>query len=341
MPALFFYNNIAYTPQAFIDQSFDEDWLRAVQEVVAFWLGDAPALYTQTSGSTGTPKTIGLAREVLQASAEATLSFLQLKPGPMLLFLPAQYIGGKMMIIRALVGQFPLYLYPPKSTLPELANDFSLLALTPFQAASSLAQLHKAAVVILGGATVSTDLEAQLQAVPSAIYSSYGMTETASHVALRRINGAGRSDYFEALPGVTFSQNEEQCLVIDAPHLQVNGLATNDVVAINNKTRFTWLGRIDHVINSGGVKLHPEAIERTLAVEIKHPFFVTSVPDPLLGEKLVLLVEHAHPISIALGSLKGASRPKNIYFLPHFVYTKTGKINRSKTRALWLSQENN
>ena len=202
------------------------------------------------------------------------------------------------------------------------------------QAAGSLAQLKKAGHIILGGGEVSPQLEAQFQEIPFAIYNSYGMTETASHVALRRLNGPERTDYFNAMPGVLFGKDNRDCLVINAPHLRVTNLVTNDVVDLLSETRFKWLGRADHVVNSGGVKLYPEEIERQLQPFIKHPFFVAGIPDAVLGQKLILIVESRAPHEIDVTILDRIKQPKAIHFLPRFVYTETGKINRSNSLML-------
>jgi O-succinylbenzoic acid--CoA ligase len=320
-----------YSPAEFTELPNLPDWAAAVQGVVTFWLGDDAALTVQTSGSTGRPKQIAISKEVLQNSAQTTLAFLDIQTGRALQFLPAHYIGGKMMVIRAMVGGLTLHLLEPKSSLPRLHGQFDLLALTPLQAANSLQQLQHAMHIILGGGEVSLQLEERLQAVPSAIYNSYGMTETASHVALRRINGPERARHFTAMPGVTFAQDDRDCLVIQAPHLWVQNLVTNDVVRLHSESTFTWLGRADNVVNSGGVKLHPEEIERLLAPCIDKPFFVAGIPDARLGQKLALVVESETPLTVDFRFLPRLQQPREIHVIKPFVYTETGKVNRIAT----------
>jgi O-succinylbenzoic acid--CoA ligase len=288
-----------------------------------------------TSGSTSAPKSVELQRTLLEQSARATLKRLGLSgEGKTLLFLPAKYIGGKMLLIRALLGNMDIYLTKPAAKLPELKGRFDLVSLTPMQAARSLEHLNQFKKILLGGGPISHTLHKQLQEIDAEIYHTYGMTETASHVALKMLNGPNQQTYFEALPGIRFSTDERECLVINAPDWNITNLVTNDVVDLHSETRFTWLGRADNVVNSGGIKLHPEVIERLLSSAINKPFFVAGLPDNELGQKLVLLVESQTELTIDFTGLMRVQKPRAVYCLPQFIYTETGKVNRGETLKL-------
>jgi O-succinylbenzoic acid--CoA ligase len=274
---------------------------------------------------------------MLITSARSTLAFLQATTAPALLAIPAQYIGGKMMVIRALVGDIDLVLVPPKSSLPTLSARFGLTALTPMQAQQSLGELRWFSTILIGGGAVSATLEAALQRVPAAVYHTYGMTETASHVALRALNGPHRAETFNALPGITFGVDERQCLNIVAPGWGIQHLQTNDIVKLYNPEAFVWLGRVDNVVNSGGVKLHPEQIEQVLASRIAGAFFVAGLPDDVLGEKLVLVAE-GEPKPLIFTDLPRIEQPREVFWLPEFVRTATQKINRVATLAMAVEQ---
>lgn len=326
-----------FTPAAFCAASFDEAWLRDVQDCVAFWLGKHEFLTVTTSGSTSAPKPILLSRSLLHKSATATLTHLDITSGAALLVIPAKYIGGKMLVFRALAADLELTLIEPKASLPTLTGKFSLVSLTPMQAENSLAQLNYFENILLGGAPISASLEEKLQTCPANIYHTYGMTETASHVALRKVNGEKRSTAFSALPEISFSIDARNCLVIHAHNWGIDSLVTNDVVELLDAQRFVWLGRADNVINSGGVKLHPEQIEHALQRQINTPFFVAALPDEVLGQKLVLLVEGAKR-HLDFSALAKLQQPREVFFIPHFVYTETDKINRPKTVDLLVAK---
>jgi O-succinylbenzoic acid--CoA ligase len=274
-----------------------------------------------------------LPRRLLQTSAAATLNFLDTTSGAVLLAIPAKYIGGKMLLFRALAADLDIHLIEPKAALPPLAGKFALVSLTPLQVANSLDQLHNFDAVLIGGGPISALLEEQLQHCEAAIYHTYGMTETASHVALRRVNGPNKTAAFEALPGITFSVDERHCLIIHAAAWHIGTLITNDVVEFLNDHTFVWRGRADNVINSGGVKLHPEQIEHLLQAQLNTHFFVAGVPDEALGQKLVLIVEGAErPIDFS--AIPKLQQPRQVFFIPHFEYTETDKISRQKTLDL-------
>jgi O-succinylbenzoic acid--CoA ligase len=326
-----------FTPAAFCAASFADTWLNDVQECVSFWLSDADFLEVQTSGSTSPPKPILLPKILLKQSATATLDFLGVHHGSALLAIPAKYIGGKMLVFRALLANLDLVLVEPKAALPNLSGKYNLVSLTPMQAENSLAQLDHFENILLGGAPISASLEEKLQSCPANIYHTYGMTETASHVALRQVNGEKRSAAFTALPGISFSADARNCLVIHAQDLGIDALLTNDSVELLTAQSFVWLGRADNVINSGGVKLHPEQIEHALQRQINTPFFAAALPDEVLGQKLVLLVEGAKR-HIDFSALAKLQQPREVFFIPHFVYTETDKINRPKTVDLLVAK---
>jgi O-succinylbenzoic acid--CoA ligase len=322
-------------PEEFCDLEFSEQWLVEVQNTAKFWLGTSSDLAVFTSGSSGAPKEIKLAKNVLFNSAKATLNAFDLKAkNSALLFLPCQYIGGKMMVFRAMAGGLSLHLVVPKLSLPDLGQNLDFVPLTPLQASSSLPQLNKFKKILLGGGPVHASLLQELQELKAGVFHSYGMTETASHVALRNLNGADANELFSAVSDVTFSVDKRNCLVIHAPKLNAQNLVTNDVVELRDNTHFLWKGRADNVINSGGVKLFPEEIEKQLELQIDAPFFIGSVPDDLLGQKLVLFVETESSRKFDFSQLAKLQQPKKVFYLSKFMYTATDKIDRKKTQKL-------
>lgn len=324
------------------------------QEVGSFlldWVNDKDYIVVQTSGSTGKPKKIKVYKRHMVNSAEATGSFFGVQEGTTaLLCLPASYIAGKMMLVRAMVLGWKIDLVPPKTNpLDTVYRHYDFCAMTPMQLDNSLNRLHLIKKLIVGGGKVSKNLIGLIQGIETKVFETYGMTETVSHIAAKRLNPKKKDKkdpkFFRALPNITLSIDDRDCLIVKAPKLSDKTIVTNDVVELKTYKKFKWKGRFDNVINSGGIKLFPEEIEAKLQLLIGHRFFITGIPDDTLGEKLVLIVEdgyhkqNAEILKGAIRELKTLSKyeiPKEIYFLPQFMGTENGKIQRSMTLELIL-----
>lgn len=298
------------------------------------WLNFSETIKIKTSGSTGIPKEITLSKQHMINSARATGSYFKTGNGVQaLLCLSAEYIAGKMMIVRAMVLGWDLHVVTPsKTSLTEYDNDYDFVAMVPYQVWHSLSALNKVKKLIIGGGSIPPELEEQLQELDTEVFATYGMTETCTHVAVRRINGPARSDRYTALPDVKFKTDNRNCLIIDAPKITDEPLFTNDVVELNSPSSFRWVARFDNVINSGGVKLYPEQIELELTQHITQPFFIASEKDDKLGERLILIFEGDESmvpnLSKVFDNLESVKRPKRVYSMSRFPYTETGKLKR-------------
>ncbi len=298
------------------------------------WLDFSETITTKTSGSTGDFKTITLTKGHMINSALASGAFFKAgSKTQALLCLSADYIAGKMMLVRAMVLGWDLHVVTPaKDSLTEYDNNYDFVAMVPYQVWHSLDALEKVKKLIIGGGRIPVALEEKLQHVGVEAFATFGMTETCTHVAVRRINGPAKSDAYSALPDVKFSVDDRDCLIINAPNIVKGPVKTNDVVALHSSTSFTWHGRFDNVINSGGLKLYPEKIEAKLASEIENTFLIASEKDDQLGERVILVFEgneHSIPdLSKAFQKLDPHERPRKVYSLSKFVYTETGKFKR-------------
>ncbi len=323
------------------------DWQREIWKFIMEWFSPEDYVEVQTSGSTGKPKKIKLSKKHIRASAQLTLDFFDLKHGDTaLLCLPVKYIAGIMMIVRALTGRLNLFFTEPSST-PDLNKFHSMrfAAMVPLQVAeitnsgNGLLKLEKTDTLIIGGSFLDKSLEEKLKTAGNNIWQTYGMTETISHIALRKLNGPDSSGWYKPLPGVELQKDERGCMIITALHIGVQNLVTNDLVTFNKKGDFKIMGRYDNVIISGGVKLFPEEIEQKLSGLVEKEFFMAGIPDEKLGEKLVLFIEKdaaEQSVENALwqqvkNSLSGYEVPKKIIFLKTFEYNNQGKIRRKMT----------
>ncbi|MCH4823523.1 AMP-binding protein [Gramella lutea] len=309
------------------------------------WLKPSSFIEVYTSGSTGKPKKIRLKKQHMVNSALATSRFFDLPAKTTaLLCLPAEYIAGKMMLVRAMFLGWDLDTIPPSSNpLDNLFKVYDFSAMTPFQLDNSIARLHLVKKLIIGGGAVSPRLRNMLKDVDTRIFETYGMTETSSHIAAKKLNSRKKRKGdrpFKLMPNVSIAQDERGCLIIKAPNVLDEEIVTNDVVEIVTYKKFFWKGRYDNVINSGGIKLHPEQIEQKLNKVLDHRFFVTSMPDESLGNKLVLFVEDdfsEKKIDELLDKISGVKsldkyeKPKKIYLIEKFEETPNGKIHRENT----------
>jgi len=313
-------------------------WERELYLFILEWLNDSDYVMVNTSGSTGTPKSYQQPKESMKNSALMTQRYFGLGPNTNGLFcLPVSYIAGKMMVVRAFVTGMNLVVVEPSSNpFVKVTEKIHFAAITPFQLAFSLDALKARRIdaIIVGGGEIPTDLELKCQDLPSDIYATYGMTETSSHVALRAVNGSGKSVCYEVLSGVEIDVDDRQCLMITAPHLTPYTLVTNDIVTIIDATHFEWLGRFDSVINSGGVKIFPEQVEKKLFTVIDRRYFIAALPDSVLGEKVTLFIE-GDPLAASAMEILNENievlltkfeTPKEIVFIKTFALSDAGKI---------------
>lgn len=315
----------------------------AIGKFILEWLDGNDFITVKTSGSTGVPKEIKLQKKNIANSAEATVNYFDLKENTKaLLCLSSEYIAGKMMLVRAMMAGWDLYTTAPeKNPLDKTERNFDFSAMVPYQVFHSLKDLHKVKKLIIGGGAVSSELEQQLQQVSTSVFATYGMTETISHIAVRPINGKEKSAIFSALPKVDFSQTENGCLRIHASEISEENVVTNDVVELLSPTSFKFIGRIDNVINTGGVKVHPEVIEEKLSLHIKQPFFIASEKDDALGERVILIVESERQLQMedyskAFETLSVYEKPKKVYTTAQFIYTETAKVKRAEVLKILL-----
>ena len=351
-------NQKTYTFEWLLDPATDitqqslPDYERAVLHFCRQWLAGQELFSLTTSGSTGRPQPITLTRRQMIASAHATGRALGLKAGDSaLVCLSTQYIAGMMTLVRGFeLGLELTIVKPAGNPLPPFPDEarFDFCAFVPLQLRQILAEtpgkkgiLDGMKAILVGGAPVGPELEEQIQRITAPVYHTYGMTETVTHVALKRLNGSERSDYFAPLPGVELGLDRRGCLTVRAEMTNNQTVYTNDLAELRPDGTFTWLGRIDNVINSGGVKVQIEKVEAALAEQLRtfapgRRAVVGPLPHPRLGQSVVVIIE-GEPLSPAeqaelrlnlQRTLTKYEIPRSFYFLPALPETPTGKIDR-------------
>ena len=322
-----------------VKQSTRQNILKFVKN----WNSKFETISVTTSGSTGKPKLIELSKSQMKASALATISFFNLSSDQtILLALSIDYIAGKMMLIRALEKNMTIIVAPLQSNplLLNLTHKIHFSAFVPMQVQTILnnkiskKNYELIDTVIIGGGVINETLENQLSSLNNHNYATFGMTETISHIGLRNISK--QEKHYTALPNITFKVNATNCLVINAPLINSTiNLQTTDVVELLNSKQFIWKGRADFVINSGGIKLHPEFLEKKIEhILPDNRFYFIGVKDDVLGEKLVLNIESQSPLDsknimlLLKKILDKFEQPKLIVIIAKFTETKTGKVKR-------------
>lgn len=321
-----------------------------VEEFLAQWNDASTTMEVRTSGSTGTPKLIYIKKERMRASARMTCDFLGLKTADTaLLCMPLDYIAGKMMVVRALERNMKLLSVEPSghpladNTLSDLNEGIvHLAAMVPLQVWNTLQvpeereRLHHIKHLIIGGGAIPQELEQELRTIPINVWSSYGMTETLSHIALRRIS----EDYYSPLPGISLSQDQDDCLIINAPALCAQTLYTNDIVRFHGKDRFQVIGRRDNTICSGGIKIQIEQVEAWLQSIGIDNIMVTYREDKALGQALVYLTTDKIDTDMLRKSVPTDTSnskfwlPRHIVKVPFLPLTPTSKPDRATAKQL-------
>ena len=362
-----------------------------LQEFYSEWNNAEDSLLVHTSGSTGAPKPMMVEKQRMLNSARRTCDFLSLNSGDTaFLCMSLDFIAGKMVVVRAIERNMKLITVPPSNhpfrTLIEncrkngenaedLVIDFA--AMIPSQVFCSLSvpeerkMLERVKHLIIGGGAIDDELSDALRELPNNVCSTYGMTETLSHLALRRVNGREASEWYEPFDSVKISlladetsQEGRGLLVIDAPEVSSRLLVTNDICELHADGRhFRILGRKDNVICSGGIKLQIEEIESALHPFLNFPFCISRRRDRKFGEVAVLLIAPKCSesmvtsecsesevalspdfkasvlvkVSSAFQTLPKYSVPKDILFVSEIPLTATGKINRMACESLAAS----
>lgn len=310
------------------------------------WFDASPVITVHTSGSTGVPKGLVVRKDRMMQSARLTCEFLNLQAGDTaLLCMNLRYIGAMMMVVRSLVAGLNLVVRPASGhPLSDVEVPLKFAAMVPLQVYNTLRvpaerkRLEHTDILIIGGGAVDDSLEAELKTIPIAAYSTYGMTETLSHIALRRLNGEAASKCYYPFPLVELSLSAENTLIVKAPLICDDVLQTNDIACLCSDGGFTIAGRKDNVINSGGIKIQAEEMENRLQPFIPVPFAVTAVPDPRLGQALTLLIAGKPDIKELENKLQAVLetyyRPKHIFITELIPQTENGKIDRTGCRIL-------
>jgi o-succinylbenzoate---CoA ligase len=338
--------SIKETIETYITENGFPEYLSSAFNFSWEWLNEKADFEFQTSGSTGKPKVLKVSKDQIITSVESTGLFFNLKEGDkVFLCLNTNYTGGKMMLARAIHLKLEVHIISPANLNVYLIESYKLASFVPNQlfdileSEKSIRFLSNFENILIGGAAVNHTLLSKLKSIENIrFYETFGMTETLSHFALRLLNTECSTSSFELLPGNEIKTDELDCLIVKSKVTNNEWIQTNDIVKLIDSSHFEWKGRLDNVINSGGIKIFPEEIESLISpilieLDCNQDFFLTSIKDEKLGEKLVMIMEgvefETKNLLLKLKeSLPRFHSPFAIIFKPKFKRTKTGKIIR-------------
>jgi len=320
----------------------NEQFKQTVESFIKDWQdNDIKQITSHSSGSTGKPKSILLTKKQMIQSAKMTGEFFNFrKDQSILLCLSPEFIAGKMMLVRAITWEMEVYVVAPDSKTLHFPDkkQFDFVAMVPNQLEKWMNFIIEKTIqfkaILLGGANVSSNLEQEIRAEKLSVYLSFGMTETTSHIAIKNISLENQA--YKAIGKTTFSTNPFNQLIIHSPELEINELITNDIIELLSPTEFNWKGRLDYVINSGGIKYFPEELEKKIQDSgLTERFFIFGQKEEKLGEIIAICIEGKESSidkDAILARLNRYERPKKWYFIDQFEETNSGKLNRIKTQ---------
>ena len=320
-----------------------------IYNLLSFWKSDKEKITVNTSGSTGDPKTINISKKQMIASAENTLKYFDINENSTFLnCLPVKYIGGKMMLIRAIISKAKIVLCKPLANpIKKLDFEIDFIALTPLQLGYVLENINnfeKIKLAIIGGGLVSENLISKIQNVTTQCFQTYGMTETISHIAVRNLKNCSNKTPYKCLSDVKLGTNKKNQLIINSKNLNIENLVTNDKVKIISDKEFLFLNRIDSIINSGGLKINPEEIENKILKSLgDNNFFVDKIKNDKFGDEIILIALKKIKMNQLIESIKllrdKKIRPKKIYIVDKFILNDNQKIDKLKSKNYALKSK--
>ena len=313
-----------------------------IHKLLSFWKSREDKITVYTSGSTGNPKKINIYKNQMIASAKNTLGYFDIKDNSTFLnCLPMKYIGGKMMLIRAILSKSKMVLCKPSvNPINQLDTEIDFIALTPLQLNYLLEKKHifkKIKLAIIGGGLVSENLISKIQNLTTNCFQTYGMTETISHIAIRNLKNCTNKTPYKCLKDVKVGANNKNQLIINSKELDIENLVTNDKVKILSNKEFLFLNRTDTIINSGGLKINPEEVENEILKSLgDNNFFIDKIKNDKFGEEIILIALKKIKINLLIESIKLLKdkkiQPKKIYIVDKFIFNDNQKIDKLKSK---------
>lgn len=308
-----------------------------VLRLITTWFSNQDTFVFKTSGSTGQSKELSIERKKIEYSTKATFKMIDSgkRISSSLLCIDPQFIGGAMVVFRALIMNHDLRVIQPSGNplkSLKMGERYDLVSMVPLQYQNSdIEDLNRISTILIGGAPIEINRNSKLKSI---VYSTFGMTETVSHIALKAFD----SPSFQTTGDAIIDTYDNDTLMIKGTITDHKWIQTNDVVEKISNTEFRWIGRKDFIINSGGIKMNPENIEHMLRKKIQIPFIISALPDKLLGEKLILILEGTNTPEIDYADLSKYEVPKQVYTLPEIPRTLSGKFDRKAAQKLLIRE---
>lgn len=313
-----------------------------IHQLLSFWESDNNKITVHTSGSTGSLKKINIYKNQMIASAKNTLGYFEIKDNSTFLnCLPVKFIGGKMMLIRAILSKSKIILYKPSvNPISKLDTEIDFIGFTPLQLNYLLEKKHvfkKIKLAIIGGGLISENLISKIQNLTTNCFQTYGMTETISHIALRNLKNCTNKTPYKCLGDFKVGANNKNQLIINSKKLNIENLVTNDKIQIISNKEFLFLNRTDNIINSGGLKINPDEVENKIIKSLgDNNFFIDKIKNDKFGEEIILIALKKIKIDLLIDSIKLLKdkkiQPKKIYIVDKLIFNDNQKIDKLKSK---------
>ena len=314
-----------------------------IHQLLSFWESGKDKITVHTSGSTGNPKKINIYKNQMIESAKNTLRYFDINNNSTFLnCLPVKYIGGKMMLIRAILSKSKIVLYKPSvNPINKLDIEIDFMALSPLQLNYLLEKKHifnKIKLAIIGGGLVSENLISKTQNITTNCFQTFGMTETISHIAVRSLKNCSDKTPYKCLEDIKVGANKKKQLIINSKKLNIENLVTNDKVKILNNKEFQFLNRTDTIINSGGLKINPQEVEKKILKSLgNNNFFIDKIKSDKFGDEIILIALKKIKIDLLIQSIMFLKdkkiQPKKIYIVDKFIFNDNQKIDKLKSKS--------
>lgn len=325
-----------------LEASNSDVYFKKINDFIQLLSNKNSPLTVKTSGSTGIPKELHFTMNQAFESAKLSNAFFNIDSSSILLLpMNIDFVGAKMLIVRAFVAKAKIWIVAPTANVFENVPTnvlFDLIALTPYQLLSTLEKTPLSFLQVrkclIGGSTISNELFRKIEdlSLDCKFYESFGMSETLSHIAIKTLGS--NEDVFRVIDGYHIEVSSEGLLSIQCPFMD-NNVISNDIVELFDDKSFRFLGRKDFVINSGGIKIYPELLENSLQEIFHFPFYFTKEKDERLGEILILVILKSNEKSDVEILEQCKIHITNKYYVPKkikrlytFEYTQNGKIKR-------------
>ena len=267
------------------------------------------AVVSLTSGTTSNPKPVELSFQAMSSSANSLYRAADLDDSARwLCCLPPYYIAGLAVIARSWIKEVPVSFHNTfdleKVSNEINSNSVDAISLIPNQLKQLLdanVDLSKLQTILVGGSSVDFNLQNTVLNLGLNVHFTYGLTETFGGICLDHklfdnteaeiVNG---QIYLRSGSMMSGYRHDQRLTFHKLTH--DGWFATGDLGTYENNI-LNVTGRIDDLINSGGIKIEPLLIEKAMQSIGYNQAIVVATPHNKLGQCLTVVFNNKSDIS--------------------------------------------